>query len=52
MGSFIDQFKIKDGLSYLAENKVRIASYKAKRNKKFFNDYINNCLFKNEYREY
>lgn len=45
-------FKVKDGLAYIASTKVRIASYKAKWNKKFFNDYFNNSLFKNEYREY
>lgn len=51
MGSFMDQFKLKDGLSYLASNKVRIASFKYKWNKKVFNDYFNNCLIKNEYTE-
>ena len=87
-----EHFKLKEGLSYISSNKVRIASYKDKWNKKVFNDLINmkisftaddmkigftvediirmeetrlenrinklnnhnvdNCLFKNEYREY
>ena len=34
-------FKVKEGLSYISSNKVRIASYKDKWNKKVFNDLIN-----------
>lgn len=36
-----DHFKVKEGLAYISSNKVRIASYKNKWNKKVFNALIN-----------
>ena len=36
-----EHFKLKEGLSYISSNKVRIASYKDKWNKKVFNALIN-----------
>lgn len=54
-----EHFKLKEGLSYISSNKVRIAGYKDKWNKRVFNALINklnnhnidNCLIKNEYTE-
>jgi len=36
-----EHFKLKEGLAYISSNKVRIASYKDKWNKKVFNALIN-----------
>lgn len=41
MGRFGDHLKLKEGLLYISSNKVRIASFKYKWNKKVINDLIN-----------
>lgn len=50
MGRFGDHLKLKESLNYLSLNKVRIASFKDKYYKKFFNDLVNDLVEK-EYTE-
>ena len=50
MGRFGDHLKLKESLKYFSLNKVRIASFKDKHYKKFFNDLVNDLVEK-EYTE-
>lgn len=40
MGNFTDHLKLKEGLSYISSNKVRIVTFRYKCNKEIIKDYL------------